>query len=96
MQIRAYKIKNNDVIWCSKDIIDIYSQIIVGEYYCVNENGKLELYEDQIIYNNQLFILIYPTFVKNQDRKWYQFWKPVKIIQGYAFKCIDLEEKYGD
>lgn len=96
MSITNYEIKNNDTIWVSKDMIDVYSQIIVGEYYCVNENGKLELYENQIISNNKLFTLIYPTFIDNKNRKWYQFWKPVKIIQGYAFKCIDLNEFMED
>lgn len=96
MQIMDYEIKNNEVIWVSKDMIDKYSEIIVGEYYCINDDGKLELYEKQVICNNQLFMLGYPTFVDNIDRKWYQFWKPSKIIQGYAFQCIDLNECRGD
>lgn len=92
MPITIYEIKHNDIIWVSKDMIDKYSEIIVGEYYCVNDDSKLELYEKQVICNNQLFMLEYPTFVDNTDRKWYQFWKPSKIIQGYAFQCIDLNE----
>ena len=84
---------NNDLIWVSKDMIEPYSQVITGEYYCISENCKLEFYEKQKIYDKKLFRLMYPTFMSNKNRKWYQFWKPSKIIDGYAFLCIDLEVK---
>ena len=95
--LNGFILNNNDVIWVSPNVIEAYSPVIVGEYYCVNKNGNLEFYEDQQpIYNNKLFVLLYPTFVDNENRKWYQFWKPSRIIDGYAFECIDLEVRYED
>ena len=85
-----HKVKHNDEIWVSKDCIETNTPLEIGDYYCINENGKFEMYEDQIFC--QLFILIGATFA-NAKRKWYQFWKPKRIINGYKFKCVDLEEK---
>ena len=89
--MKLYKLKNNDEIWFSKDFIDC--PIDLGEYYYLNQNGKFEIYKNQPE-SNHLFLLINYTFQKNINRKWYQFWKPAKIIDGYIFQYVDLEEKY--
>jgi hypothetical protein len=90
MLFRDYDVKPNDVLWVSKDMIHPLSPVVVGEYYCLVDE-KWELYEDQLL-DDVLFVLSRVTFVDNKDRKWYQFWKPKQIINGYELQCIDLEE----
>ena len=90
--IRGYELCHKDVFWVSKDLVDKDTTIILGDYYCINEYNKFEIYENQTIYNGKLFLLTEVTF-SNNVRKWYQFWKPQRIINGYKFQYIDLEEK---
>ena len=92
----THKINHNDKFWVSKDMVDKYSPLILGEYYCFNEHGKLDFYDDQIIKNDQLFILTDIIFTNNIKRKWYQFWEPKRILDGYTFQCIDLKEMYKE
>lgn len=91
MFFREHDLKDRDVIWVSKDCVDIASPVILGEYYCLIDD-KFELYEDQLV-EDMLFILTNTTFKENEDREWYQFWKPKQIIHGYEFTCISLEEE---
>ena len=95
MELKNLQVSNNDIIWVSKDMVCPFSTITLGEYYCVNDDGKLELYEDQVA-GDYLCKLIHITFDENTNRKWYQIWKPKRIINGYSFMCISLKRYWEE
>lgn len=84
---RVFKLEHCDDIYLSIDHLDNTDDLSVGDYFTINEYGKLESYEDQVV-NGGLFLLKKIQYKKNPEHKWYKFWIKKQIPSGCVFTFI--------